>query len=80
MAKKIIIAAIAILVGFMGWMVVGCDRVENDKYTDSDKIWCVYGFYCRTKVVEIEGHKYIIIDGSSGCGIIHAASCECMNK
>ena len=80
MAKKIIIAAIAILVGFMGLMVVGCDRVENDKYTDSDKIWCVYGFYCRTKVVEIEGHKYIIIDGSSGCGIIHAASCECMNK
>ena len=77
MAKKIIIAAIAILVG---WMVVGCDRVENDKYTDSDKRWCVYGFYCRTKVVEIEGHKYILMDGSSGCGIIHAASCECMNK
>ena len=80
MAKKIIIAAIAATAILVGCDRPGCDRVENDKYTDSDKIWCVYGFYCRTKVVEIEGHKYIIIDGSSGCGIIHAASCECMNK
>lgn len=75
MTKKItIIAAIAATA-----ILAGCDKVENDKNKNLGEGWCYHGIYCRTKVVEIEGHKYILMDGN-GCGIIHAASCECVNK
>ena len=75
MTKKItIIAAIAATA-----ILAGCDKVENDKNKNLSEGWCYHGIYCRTKVVEIEGHKYILMDGN-GCGIIHAASCECVNK
>ena len=75
MAKKMIIIAAVVATAILA----GCDKVENDKNKDLGKGWCYHGVYCRTKVVEIESHKYILMDGN-GCGIIHAASCECMNK
>lgn len=68
----------AIIVGAAATALVGCDRVENDK--DIDSAWTFHGMDCHTKVVEVEGHKYIIMDSYYAGGIIHAASCRCMNK
>lgn len=70
--KKLIIAAVAAAI------LAGCTKVENDK--NIDDAWCLHGMNCYTKVVEIEGHKYIILDGSYSGNITHAASCWCMKK
>lgn len=67
-----------IVVGAVATALVGCDRVENDR--DIDNAWTFHGLDSYTKTVEIEGHKYIILDGYYAGGIIHAASCQCMNK
>ena len=67
--KKLLIVPIICAV------LAGCANVEDDKEIDTG-----HGNGCATKVVTIEGHKYVIMDGyRSGC-IVHAASCECMNK
>ena len=59
-------------------ILTGCHKTEDSK--DIGKAWCCHGMSCYTKAVEIEGHKYIIMDGSYCGTIIHAASCECMKK
>ncbi len=74
MAKKMTIIAIATTIAILA----GCVRVEKDK--DIDKAWTCHGNDCYTKAVEIEGHKYIIMDGFYSGGIVHAASCQCMDK
>jgi hypothetical protein len=75
MAKKMVIIAAAVATA----VLAGCyGKIEDDK--DIDKAWTGHGLDCCTKVVEIKGHEYIIMDGPySGC-IIHAASCQCMSK
>lgn len=86
MAKKMTIVSAAastailaaIIVGAVATALVGCEKVENDK--DVDNAWTFHGMDCHTKVVEVEGHKYIIMDSYYAGGIIHAASCPCMNK
>ena len=71
MKKLLIVSAVCA-------MLTGCCKTIND--TSVDDAWTYHGKDCTTKVVTIEGHKYIILDGIySGC-IVHAASCECMNK
>ena len=74
MAKKmtivIAVAATSIL--------AGCDKVECDE--NMDKVWLSHGKECYTKVVDVEGHKYIIMNGIYSGGIVHAASCTCMSK
>ena len=70
MKKFAVVAAAAIL--------AGCTRVDNDKSIYN--AWTNHGRECCTKVIEIEGHKYILMDGFTAGGIIHAASCGCMNK
>lgn len=56
----------------------GCMKVEDDENVDG--AWTHHGMDNYTKVVEIEGHKYIIMDGPYSGSIIHAASCGCMKK
>lgn len=29
------------------------------------------------RVVEVEGHDYVVLKMGYGCGIVHAESCEC---
>jgi len=71
MKKLLIVPAICAI-------LAGCTNVEDDK--ENETAWTCHGNVCTTKVVTIEGHKYVIMDGyHSGC-IVHAASCECMNK
>lgn len=74
MAKKMTIIAVAAATA----VLAGCAKVEDDK--NIDKAWTCHGNDCCTKVVEVEGHEYIIMDGFYSGGIIHAASCRCMNK
>ena len=66
---------LVVMVG-LGSMLVGCNTSFEDA-PDKDKTWISHGNEATTKVVEIEGHKYIIMDGfRCGC-IIHAESCGC---
>jgi hypothetical protein len=70
--KKLIIAVVAFTV------LAGCHPTKKDKdYMDP---WTNHGLDIVTKVVEIEGHKYILMDGYRSGGIIHAESCWCKNK
>ena len=71
MKKLLIVSAICAV-------LAGCSKVEDDKNVDN--AWTYHGHDCVTKVVAIEGHKYVIMDGWYSGSIIHAASCECMNK
>jgi hypothetical protein len=73
----IIIMTISIIALSMA-ILQGCDEVVKDN--NIDNAWTYHGMSCYTKVVEIEGHKYIIMDGSYSGNIIHAASCSCLNK
>jgi major membrane immunogen (membrane-anchored lipoprotein) len=57
-------------------MLVGCSGSFEDA-SDRDKAWMSHGNYTGTKVIEIEGHKYIIMVGFKCGGIIHAESCGC---
>lgn len=70
--KKLIIAAAAAAA------LAGCCKTEDSK--DVDKAWTYHGMDCYTKAVEVDGHKYIIMDGFYSGSIIHAASCWCMKK
>ena len=55
--------------------LTGCIKcTETPEY---DNAWSNHGNCITTKVVQIEGHKYIIMDGLYSGGIIHAESCDC---
>lgn len=69
--KRVIVAA-------MVAACYGCLKVE--KSSDADKAWQDHGRYVLTKTVEIEGHKYIIMDVTDGGSIIHSAACPCHSK
>lgn len=74
MKKIIAILAIAIC--------SGCVKDIDD--VEVEKAWTYHGGHCgcgvRTKVVTIDGHKYIIMEAHHGGGVIHAASCDCLAK
>lgn len=57
------------IVGFV-LMIVGLCSIK-------DNAWISHGNFTATKVVEIEGHKYVIMIGHYSGGIIHAESCGC---
>lgn len=57
----------------------GCEGIEpntNEYIEHTPKIITVYP---RVASIDIEGHHYIVIYSSTGCGIVHAANCECIN-
>lgn len=55
--------------------LTGCIRLENAP--DYDAAWTDHGNVANTKVVKIEGHRYIILCGPNSCAIVHAESCDC---
>lgn len=69
--KKLMIAGVLGL----SCMLVGCDKHET--VHDMDNTWVSHGRFVETKVAEIDGHKYIIINGARHTDIIHAYSCGC---
>ena len=72
--KKIIIA-IALAAA-----ACGCEKVVDSQETKTAEPWVYHGRELLTKIIELDGHKYIILDGYKCGGIIHAASCPCMAK
>ena len=75
MKKLMLIAMIG-----LGSMLVGCDAPPSTPSFENvrdDNTWIPHARCVKTKVVEIEGHKYIIMAGLNCGGIIHAKSCSC---
>ena len=73
MKKLLIVLAIATAIS-------GCEKVVDSQETKAVEQWVYHGHEMYTKVVELDGHKYIIMDGYKCGGIVHAASCWCMKK
>ena len=65
----------------------GCEGIEpntNEYIERTPKIITertprIITVYPRIASFDIEGHHYIAIYSSTGCGIVHAANCECLN-
>ncbi len=76
--KKLIAIAVAAI------SMAGCYRYREtiNLSDDYDSAWLDHGCVCRTKVVTIENHRYIIVHKGGGqtCNIIHAASCSCTSQ
>ena len=70
--KKLIIAVVAFTV------LAGCYPIKKNK--DYMNPWTDHGSGITTKVTEIDGHKYILMDGCNAAGIIHAESCQCKRE
>ncbi len=72
-----IIGFILMLVGLCP-ILAGCGASpSSENVSNKDNAWISHGIEVMTKVAEIEGHKYIIMDGYYSGGIIHAESCSC---
>lgn len=71
-----IIGFALMLFGF-GFKLAGCDGTSYEDAPDKDNTWISHGNNVATKVVTIEGHRYVILDRYYSSGIIHAESCGC---
>jgi hypothetical protein len=67
--KKLFILPILML------SLAGCIKCEETP--EYDNAWAKHGNCIITKVIRIEGHRYIILCGSYAGTIIHAESCDC---
>ncbi len=77
--RKIAIIGLGLMLVGLGSVLAGCGAPHSSSVDASDKnnTWISHGNCTTTKVVEIEGHKYIIMTGFKCGGIIHAESCSC---
>ena len=57
----------------------GCEGIEPNTNEYIERTPKIITVYPRIATFDIEGHHYIAIYSSEGCGIIHAANCECLN-
>ena len=55
--------------------LTGCIKCEETP--EYDNAWAMHSCSMMTKVVQIEGHRYIILRGPYAGTIIHAESCDC---
>ena len=69
--------SILVLAAQTGVMTKHDKPINNDK--PSEDCWTSHHGYrpTYTKVIEVEGHKYIILSGHHIGSIVHAASCPC---
>jgi hypothetical protein len=79
MWKIAIIGFVLMLVGLCP-ILTGCGAPPSAENASKDNTWMSHGNCTSTKVVEIEGHKYIIMTGFKCGGIIHAESCTCKKQ
>jgi hypothetical protein len=81
MKSAIIIIIVAVCcITLLG--VLCCYRNRQDAQNINDP-WISHGSHGNqvdTKIVILEGHKYIILDTDYGADIIHAESCNCKSK
>ena len=74
MVKNIFIG-ILFIISVVIIVALANDKPNEDGWTSHCNYWRRPDAY--TKVVEIEGHKYIILTGYHMGSIVHAASCPC---
>lgn len=75
MRKKMIIIAVAAA----SLLLYGWSKLEDaSKTMDNESEY--HGLSCYIRVIEIEGHKYVLMDGTHSSAIVHAASCHCMDE
>ena len=58
----------------------GCEGIEPNTNEYIERTPKIITVYPRIATFDIEGHHYVAIYSSEGCGIIHAANCECLNQ
>lgn len=73
----IAIIGIALMLFGFGFTLAGCGGTSYEDAPDKDNTWISHGNDVTTKVVTIEGHRYVIMDGFKSGGITHAESCNC---
>ena len=76
---KAAIILIIVAICFTILCVCCCYRSRQDAHNITEP-WTSHGNLVDTKIVFIEGHKYIILDTEFGANIIHAESCNCKSK
>lgn len=68
-----------ILLFIVSIILSGCEGIEPNTNEYIERIPKIITVYPRVASLDIEGHHYIAIYSSTGCGIVHAANCECLN-
>ena len=66
-----------LFIAFLGF--AGCEGIEPNTNEYIERTPKIITVYPRIATFDIEGHHYVAIYSSEGCGIIHAANCECLN-
>lgn len=66
-------------------LLSGCCRVIPEDHANKQKeeangTWIYVGNSMTVRITEIGGHEYVLLCGYKSGGIVHAASCRCMNK
>ena len=70
----------AITLFVMLLLFAGCRGfTQEDKDNIKGTPWLVTP-YPRVEGIDFEGHRYLFIYSSEGCGIIHAESCQCKTE
>lgn len=69
---------IIIAVAAASLLLYGWSKLEDAKTEDNALTY--HGLSCYIRVIEIEGHKYVLMDGTHSSAIVHAASCHCMEE
>lgn len=69
--KKIIFLLLAFL------LINGCKGIKpgTNEYIESTPV--IITAYPRVVTLDIEGHRYVVVYSSTGCGIVHAENCQC---
>ena len=62
------------------FVICKCALNINKQYSNKDGAWKSQSRAVYTKVVEIKGHEYIVMDGVYSGNIVHSESCPCKNK
>jgi len=77
--KKLMVAVAICSMAVMTGCIKAEDTAEANNawnVVDNSSAWGSTGY----KVVEIEGHKYIVVRSTRGVAVIHAESCPCKAK
>lgn len=77
MKVRLLSVVASILIGLCG-CTNGTETSSNGINTNNG--WIGFGFGHWTKVININGHEYIILYGMSSSDIIHSGSCQCNIK
>lgn len=78
--KKLILASLCAIA------LLGCDPEEVEvnevgrQVFRSNESQFMYRSYGELKIVELEGHDYVLFMYDRGCGITHSGGCKCHNK